>query len=306
MSFVVRGTAAIRPEMSALEYRQVDVFADAPLSGNGLAVVITKQPLDAHFMQRLTCELRQFETIFLVPGADPATYDARVFTMEEEVPFAGHPSLGAAAVLHEQESGDSYECHLRLAAGMIALTSQRTGQGYHVSMHQGVPQFGETIPAADEGEWLTAFGLDHDDRDQRMPLCIASTGLPYLVVPVTGAGLERARIRVDDLEHRLATVGAKFVYVLDVEGREGRTWDNLGLVEDIATGSAAGPVAGLLVRHGLAKSGEPIVVRQGRFVGRPSEMLVEVRGEAGRIEDIVLSGSVCMVASGRFDESVTA
>ena len=290
--------------MSSLDYRQVDVFAKTPLSGNGLAVVITERRLDPHLMQQLTCELRQFETIFLVPGAEASSYDARVFTMEEEVPFAGHPSLGAAAVLHERAGGDSYECRLHLAAGAIPLTSQRAGEGYHVTMHQGAPQFGGTIPAADEGAWLAAFGLGPEDRDGRIPICMASTGLPYVIVPVTRAGLERARIGVQDLEQRLARVGAKFAYVLDVEGREGRTWDNFGLVEDIATGSAAGPVAGLLVRYGLAESGEPIVIRQGRFTGRPSEMLVEVRGEPETIDDIVLSGSVCMVATGKFDAAV--
>jgi PhzF family phenazine biosynthesis protein len=92
-------SAVMRDDMVPLEYRQVDVFAEAPLSGNGLAVIITEQSLDALFMQRLTCELRQFETIFLVAEAQPRTFHARVFTMEEELPFAGHPSLGAAAVL---------------------------------------------------------------------------------------------------------------------------------------------------------------------------------------------------------------
>ena len=290
--------------MSVLEYRQVDVFAEEPLQGNGLAVVVTGDPLDAGFMQRLTCELRQFETIFLVPNGDRDRFDARVFTMEEELPFAGHPSLGAAAVLHERAGGDAYECRLNLPAASIALTSRRSGEGYRVTMHQGVPQFGATIDASEEHDWLSAFGLSVEDRDRRMPLCVASTGLPYLVVPVTGHGLERARIGVADLEQRLAAAGAKFAYVLDVSAREGRTWDNAGLVEDIATGSAAGPVGGLLVHFGLAATGEPIVIRQGRFVGRPSEMLVEVSGEPGRIDDIVLSGSVCMIAKGRFEASV--
>lgn len=290
--------------MSALEYRQVDVFAEAPLQGNGLAVVVTDDPLDAGFMQRLTCELRQFETIFLVPGAEPESFVARVFTMEEELPFAGHPSLGAAAVLHERAGGDSYGCHLSLPAGVIALTSRRSDEGYRVTMHQGALQLGEIIPAAEEGSWLAPFGLGDEDRDRRMPLCVASTGLPYLVLPVTSVGLERARISGPDLEQRLAAVGAKFAYVLDVAAREGRTWDNAGLVEDIATGSAAGPIAGLLVHFGLAAAGERIVIHQGRFVDRPSQMLVEVRGEAGQIGDILLSGSVCMIAEGRFDASV--
>ena len=93
--------------MSQLEYRQVDVFADRPLSGNGLAVMITKAPLATELMQRLTCELRQFETIFLCRSATSGDFEARVFTMEEELPFAGHPAIGAAAVLHERAGGDT-------------------------------------------------------------------------------------------------------------------------------------------------------------------------------------------------------
>jgi trans-2,3-dihydro-3-hydroxyanthranilate isomerase len=297
--------AAIGAAMSQLEYRQVDVFADTVLSGNGLAVVITDEPLPPPFMQRLTCELRQFETIFLVPGGDPDAWTARVFTMEEEVPFAGHPSLGAAAVLHERAGGESFECRLALPAGTIRLASVRTGTGFRVAMHQGPARFGEVIPQAEEDEWLAAFALGAADRDARMPLSVATTGLPYLVVPVTASGLERSRVAVADLEQRLASIGAKFAYVLDVENREGRTWDNLGLVEDIATGSAAGPVAGLLVRHGLAAIGETIVIRQGRFTGRPSEMNVEVAGSGNEISDIVLTGDVTMVARGLFDDSVT-
>jgi PhzF family phenazine biosynthesis protein len=292
--------------MSVLEYRQVDVFAEAPLSGNGLAVLITEQPLDVRFMQRLTCELRQFETIFVLPVDKPASFDARVFTMEEELPFAGHPSLGAAAVLHERAGGDFYECRLGLAGAAIELTSRRAGDGYRVTMHQGAPTFGEAIPVTDEAAWLSAFGLAAEHRDRRMPLCVASTGLPYLVVPITGEGLERARIGVEDLEQRLAAIGAKFAYIFDVGRREGRTWDNAGLVEDIATGSAAGPVAGLLVRHGLAEIGETIIIHQGRFVGRPSEMVIETSGNRSNISEILLSGSVWMVASGRFDASVGA
>ncbi|HEX4801115.1 MAG TPA: PhzF family phenazine biosynthesis protein [Sphingomicrobium sp.] len=287
-----------------LEYRQVDVFASAPLSGNGLAVVITEAPLDTAFMQRLTCELRQFETIFLVPAARPATYEARVFTMEEELPFAGHPSIGAAAVLHERAGGDRYDCRLVLGSGTVELSSQRSGAGFRVTMEQGTPEFGDTLAPDSERDWLAAFGLDGGDRDRRMPLCVASTGLPYLVVPVTSAGLGKARVRVDDLEKRVAGIGAKFVYVLDIEEREGRTWDNQGIVEDIATGSAAGPAAALLVKHGLAEAEKPILIRQGRFVGRPSEMRLEVAGSREQITGVALSGSVAMVATGQFDAAV--
>ncbi len=102
---------------------------------------------------------------------------------------------------------------------------------------------------------------------------VVSAGLPYLIVPVA-QGLDRARITVGDFEERLADVGAKFVYVFDPDQREGRSWDNAGVLEDVATGSAAGPAAAFLAAHGLAAPDETIVISQGRFAGRPSVIVV--------------------------------
>jgi len=279
-----------------LEYRQVDVFAQQPLAGNGLAVCVTEQPLETRLMHALTLELRQFESIFLTALPEPNTFVARVFTMEEELPFAGHPAIGAAAVLQERAGTEEYECKLILPAGEVALRSSRRGPRYEVSMNQGRCSFGLEMNDREGLGWLSYFGLEARHLDRRFPVCVASTGLPYLVIPVNSEGLANARIIDDQLERRIATVGAKFAYLFDIDECEGRTWDNAGAVEDIATGSAAGPVAGLLLRHGLVRQGQPVILRQGRFVGRPSEMKVVVSENAGA--DIILSGSVVTVAHG--------
>jgi predicted PhzF superfamily epimerase YddE/YHI9 len=122
--------------------------------------------------------------------------------------------------------------------------------------------------------------------------------------------LERAAIVQPGFEALLATIGAKFVYVLHVTTREGRTWDNDGRVEDVATGSAAGPAAAYLVRHGLASPNEEITLHQGRFLGRPSELRVRVEGaagdagdagDAGEIAAVYVTGDVRMVARGVFE-----
>lgn len=286
-----------------LEYRQVDVFAEKPLAGNGLAVMITEQPLEADLMQAITRELRQFETIFLVGSPQPKAFRARVFTLEGEVPFAGHPALGAAAVLHERAGGDEHEWQLTLPAGRVQLTSSSRRGGYNVTMNQGQAAFGAIIDAADETAWLNAFNLQECDRDPRLPICVVSTGLAYLIVPITTTGLSKARIVVGDLESRLASVGASFAYLFDLDELEGRTWDNQGVTEDIATGSAAGPVAALLVRHGLKQAGVPFALNQGRYVGRASRMAVEIRNTPGNaIPDVILSGPVRMIARGFFDD----
>jgi len=287
---------------TSLEYRQVDVFAERPLAGNGLAVFVTEQALETRLMQALTRELRQFESIFLTASPEPNTFGARVFTMEEELPFAGHPAIGATAVLQERAGFDEYQAKLILPAATVDLKSRRRGERYDVCMNQGPLSFGLEVDDREAVSWLNCFGLESRHLDRKLPVCVASTGLPYLVIPVTSEGLAKARIASDQLERRLATVGARFVYLFDVEGSEGRTWDNAGAVEDIATGSAAGPVAGLLVRYGLAGKGQTILLRQGRFVGRPSEMRVAVCDDDEC--DIILSGSVVTVAHGEFDTQV--
>ncbi|MDV6761218.1 PhzF family phenazine biosynthesis protein, partial [Pseudomonas aeruginosa] len=218
-------------------YWQVDVFAERPLTGNGLAVFDDASALDDAAMQAWTRELRQFESIFLLPGDDPRAFRARIFTLEEELPFAGHPLLGAAALLHHLRGGDN-EQHwtLHLASKSVALRSVRAGSGFYAEMDQGRAEFGAT-PDAGTCRWFAeAFSLSANDLSGHPPR-VVSTGLPYLLLPVTAEALGRAR-QVNDLQEALDKLGAAFVYLLDVDGREGRTWDNLGLVEDVATGSA--------------------------------------------------------------------
>jgi PhzF family phenazine biosynthesis protein len=125
---------------------------------------------------------------------------------------------------------------------------------------------------------------------------VVSTGLPYLIVPLA-SGLDRARITVEDFEERLVSVGAKFVYVFDPGQREGRSWDNAGAVEDVATGSAAGPAAAWLAAQGLAAHDETIIINQGRFLGRPSMITVTPDSQG----DLWVGGPVAPVARGVVD-----
>jgi len=287
--------------MNGLPYRHVDVFAREAFSGNGLAVFPNAEGLSAKLMLRLTQELRQFESIFLAATAEPSVFDARVFTVEEELPFAGHPALGAGAVLHEVQApaADVATFVLALPAGQVRLDSERIGQGaYRVAMEQERPTFGRMLREDEEAPFLDALNLEPENRDGRLPLEVVSTGLPYLIVPVTPNGLARARIRVADFDGLLEKIGAKFVYVFDAEGLEGRTWDNAGAVEDIATGSAAGPTGAYLVRHWVVEAEKPFVLRQGRFVGRPSEIRVEVAGSAALHTSVTVAGDVQMVGTG--------
>jgi trans-2,3-dihydro-3-hydroxyanthranilate isomerase len=281
--------------LQTLPFFLVDVFARQPLAGNGLAVFLLEQALPASAMQRITQEMRQFETIFLrrLEGA-AARFEARIFTMEEELPFAGHPVIGAAALLHSVLFADrtSVDIEFVLRERSIPTSSRTEGGNWFAEMNQGQPVFGETLPATRHAEFLAALNLTPEDLVPGLAPQVVSTGLPYLVVPLR-TGLERARIAGPGFEALLATAGAKFAFVLDVARREIRTWDNDGKVEDIATGSAAGPAAAWLVRHGLAEAGAGIVIAQGRFLNRPSE-LHAITGTAG----VTVSGQVCLTGDG--------
>jgi PhzF family phenazine biosynthesis protein len=277
----------------------VDVFAERPFAGNGLIVVFGGYDEDAALLLHAAQELRQFETIFVeeVSGR-PGHVRGRIFTVEEELPFAGHPIVGAAAALHERLTPDADRRNWTfwVAERPVEVTSRRYGSYYVATMNQGTPTRPIAVSEPSRTRLIAAVDLGEDDL-LSLPLQVLSTGLPYLIVPVTPTGLARARIVVDDLDAQLAAVGAAFVYVLDASIPEGRTWDNRGAVEDVATGSAAGPVAAYLAANGSADPSKPLLLRQGRFVGRPSVIRIE-RATNG---DLIVGGPVAPVAVGEID-----
>src|ERR1039457_2165332 len=251
-----------------LGYRHVDVFSRRPLQGNGLVVVLDAENLSTAVMQELTREIRQFETAFLagveLPGRSARL---RIFTEDEELDFAGHPVLGAAAVLHTLLPAAEPEENWALAVAQRTVDVQTRGAGRWVdaTMDQGVPKLGPAITGELAEAYRDALNLAEGQLHPALPMQVVSTGLPYLIVPVQ-SGLGSARISHPGFEGLLGASGAKFLYVLDPDRPEGRTWDNAGRVEDVA----AGPAAGYLLHHGVRPAGEPVVVHQGRFTGRPS------------------------------------
>ncbi|MEP7035857.1 MAG: PhzF family phenazine biosynthesis protein [Actinomycetota bacterium] len=285
--------------MITIEYRHVDVFSRRAFQGNGLIVVLDAEQLSAGLMQAVTREMRQFESVFLTEvDLDARSATLRIFTEDEELDFAGHPVLGAASVLHGMLPMGQQDGQWGLRAGQRTI-GVRTSSGaawIDVEMDQGVPQFGPMVVGERAAALGEALGLTRDQLHRDLPMQVVSTGLDYLIVPVA-AGLEQARICRPDFETLLQEVGAKFVYVLDPERPEGRTWDNAGRVEDVATGSAAGPAAGYLMRHQARPDDEPILLHQGQYTGRPSTIRVRT-GPGGRLW---VGGSVAPVAAGSFE-----
>jgi PhzF family phenazine biosynthesis protein len=283
----------------ALEYLHVDVFSPAPYSGNSLAVFPDARGLSAGQMLRITQELRHFETIFLEPTAQASAVRARIFDLFEELPFAGHPVLGAAAVLHHASGQpDAQTWRFELASKTVSVVSARSGNGYSGWLDQGTPEFLGQVDERDP--WAAAFNLDPGDLDPALPLEVVSTGLRYLVIPVVPGALERARI-THDITAPLHAVNAQFAALLDEAAREARHWNNDGVIEDVATGSAAGVIGAYRLRHGLARGGEPFILRQGRFTGRPSELRVQPEGTPATVETVRVGGDIALVGRGVLD-----
>jgi trans-2,3-dihydro-3-hydroxyanthranilate isomerase len=288
-------------ETVTVDFVHVDVFASAPYSGNSVAVVYDSIGLDSTQMLTVTKELRHFETIFVRARRGRTTpedeIDVRVFDLLEELPFAGHPTLGAAATLHHDapETGTA-TWRLRYADRTVPVTVQISATGWKAELDAGRPARFLGVPRTELPNVAAAFGLGIDSLCDDLPVEVGSTGLRYLVVPVTGE-LERASVAAD-LTPLLARLGADFAYVIDVDALEGRHWNNDGVIEDIATGSAAGVVGAYLVHHGRVPAGRPIELLQGRFVGRPSKITVTADGPPHEPERVRVAGEVRVVATG--------
>jgi PhzF family phenazine biosynthesis protein len=286
-----------------VRYHHVDVFSRHPYSGNSLAVFPDAGGLDGSQMARITRELRHFESVFLEPDADAHCWRARVFDLTGELDFAGHPVIGAACVAHElRGSGSPERWVLRLKARTVEVTTERCGPGlFSAVLGQGAAEFPDPQADVAPAELAAWFSLAERDLDPALPAEIVSTGLRYLIVPVRSGALSLARIRPPDLAAKLSGLGAQFAYLLDAKGIEGRHWNNDGLVEDVATGSAAGCVAAYLRRHDRLGDGQTAILHQGQFTGRPSQITIRAHGAGTSIGSVEVGGDVVLVGTGHLD-----
>ena len=279
-----------------MDYFHVDVFSNKPYSGNGLTIFIDTKDFDKDFMQTVTQEMRQFESIFL-NQINETTFRAYIFTMEEELDFAGHPVIGAAAILHDLYAKNLNQSNwiIELNQKTVEIKTVKYDTYYSAQMNQGKAEFDTVLSNQQEIDFLSYFNLTVEDKMNNMPFQVITTGLPYLVLPIKATSLSKVKVTITDLDEKLKAINAKFFYVLDVENLEGRTWDNLGLYEDVATGSAAGPVAAYLHKNNLLKVETEMILNQGSFLGRPSKIKIRVANNS----DIFVEGDVCKIAFGQ-------
>jgi trans-2,3-dihydro-3-hydroxyanthranilate isomerase len=284
--------------MNGVPYYHVDVFSPEPFAGNGLIVFTETAGFTTATMQVLTREMRQFESIFL-QKIEGTRVRARIFTCEEELDFGGHPVLGAAATLHDlhRQTEDKVEWTFELNKKVVKVMTEKKGQRYEAVMNQGPAEFGKVLNEAETRSILEYLDATRDDLYPGLYPTVVSTGLPYLIVPFL-KNFFKVRIGAPGLEDQLHRFDAQFIGLLDVEGRKIRTGSNDGSVEDIATGSLAGPACAFLVSHGMAQPDSVIRFDQGSNLGRNSELYSELRTRRDNSMDVFVSGSVCKIASG--------
>ncbi|MEU0008680.1 PhzF family phenazine biosynthesis isomerase [Streptomyces sp. NPDC006314] len=264
-------------------YVVVDAFARTPLTGNPVAVFFGSDDLTAEQMQRVAREMNLSESTFvLTPQQDGTDAHVRIFTPVNELPFAGHPLLGTAIALGRRTDAD--RLRIETAMGVIPFELRREhGTVVAASMRQPVPAW---EPFDRTAELLDALGVS----DSTLPVEIYRNGPRHVLV---GFESIEALSKVNP-DHRAL---ARFPdMAANCYAGSGRSWRNrmfspaYGVVEDAATGSAAGPIAIHLARHGLATYGQRIEITQGVEIGRPSPMGALVHGEADRVDSVEVFG----------------
>jgi trans-2,3-dihydro-3-hydroxyanthranilate isomerase len=273
-------------------YVIVDVFTSVALEGNPVAVFSDGTGLSTETMQRAARELNLSETVFLVPGDEDTDARVRIFTPYHELPFAGHPVLGTAFVLGEQSGRDTVV--LRTGSGPVTIAlERRNGSIVFGEMHQPIPTW-EPFDQADD--LLAALGV----AGSELPVDVYDNG-PRHVFVALGDEIAVAKLRPDIAALTdLAAVGVSCFAVTDGRVKTRMFGPALGVLEDPATGSAAGPLAVHLARHGRTAFGETIVIRQGAEIGRPSVLHARADGSAAKIERVVVGGSAVVVARGEY------
>lgn len=282
---------------------QWDVFSSNPLEGNSLAVFFDGRGLSDSEMQSIAKEMNLSETTFICPR-DAATETergvrVRIFTVQEELPFAGHPTLGTAFALR----GDSgaKEVRLDLNVGIVPVRFEETsGKPAFGEMTQVDPVFGTQH---DREAVARATGLRIEDFDAELPIETVSTGVAFTVTPLKSlAVIQKMKVHLNHAAEYLEKTGGKFLYFVARE-----TVDPAGRLharmlfyngEDPATGSAAGCTAAWMVAHGVAQPDERVLIEQGIEMQRPSRIFVRASRRDNRVVNVRVGGNAIEVMRG--------
>ena len=291
------------PDPRRFPFVQFDVFSSRPFEGNPLAVFPDARGLSDDLMQALAREMNLAETTFVLPR-DPAIerergIRVRIFTVQEELPFAGHPTLGTAFAL--RGSSGAAEISLDLNAGKIPVSfEEKPGEAVFGEMTQQEPKFGiihdrETV--------VRATCLRDGDIDPSLPIQTVSTGLPFTIVPLRGMDVMR-RLQVDlaRSSEYLKQSGGKFFYFVSRETVDPAARLHARMLfyggEDPATGSASGCATAWMVQHGVAQPDEHVLIEQGIEMLRPSRIFVRASRRDNRVVNVRVGGNAVEVLRG--------
>jgi trans-2,3-dihydro-3-hydroxyanthranilate isomerase len=292
------------PELRRFPFVQLDVFSSRPFEGNSLAVFPDGRGLSDQHMQALAREKNLSETTFVLPRDLAIERErgvrVRIFTVQEELPFAGHPTLGTAFAL--RGSSGAGEVVLELNVGRVPVRfEQETGQPVFGEMTQVEPKFGlihdrETV--------VRAAGLRDGDIDPSLPIQTISTGMPFTVVPLRGLDVIR-RLQVNlatSTEYLQQSGGSKFFYFVTRETVDPAARLHARMLfyggEDPATGSAAGCATAWMVAHGVAQPDERVLIEQGIEMLRPSRIFVRASRVDNRVVNVRVGGNAVEVLRG--------
>ena len=292
------------PEPRRFPFMQLDVFSSRPFEGNSLAVFPDARGLDDNMMQTLAREMNLSETTFVLPR-DPATerergVRVRIFTVQEELPFAGHPTLGTAFA--SRGSTRAAEVVLELNVGRVPVRfEENPGQPVFGEMTQVEPKFGlihdrETV--------VRAAGLRDGDIDPSLPIQTVSTGLPFTIVPLRGLDVIR-RLQVNlatSIEYLKQSEGGTAFYFVTRETVDHAARLHARMLfyggEDPATGSAAGDATAWMVAHGVAQPDEHVLIEQGIEMLRPSRIFVRASRRDNKVVNVRVGGNAVEVLRG--------
>lgn len=294
--------------MKARTFTIVDVFAEKKYAGNQLAVFTDAGEISDKEMQLFAKEMNYSETTFVLSNKKRnGGYDVRIFTPAEEIPFAGHPTLGTAFVIQQEIIRKPVEkVILNLGVGQIPVAlSFSKGEVDELWMEQKHPEFGEVL---DKSVIAKALTIEEEDIDERFPVQEVSTGLPFMIVPLkTLDAVKKARVDRAVFFDLIAKTEAKAPLIFCPETYNSKNdlncrvfVDYYNIPEDPATGSANGCLAGYLVKYRyFAGTRIHVRVEQGYEIGRPSLLYLKAE-EKGEAIDVLVGGKVFKIAEGEF------
>ena len=301
--------------MAEYLFHWVDVFTHERFGGNPLAVFPNAVEIPEACLQSLARELNLSETTFVYPAEGSGDVRVRIFTPAHELPFAGHPTLGTAYVLSrvaEHRARGRDRLVLELKVGPIEVEIEGDSSSGRARLRAPAPQCSEPIgAAAARAQFAAGLGLEAGDLDAALPIQTMSCGVPWTLVPVRSLeALTTISLNLSAFRAAAGATGCRTWYPFFWMGGVGehaavrsRSFAPLeGVVEDLATGSAAGPMLAYLLQHGAIQGPEAqLRIDQGVEMGRPSRLDVAARWDGRAVSDLTVAGGVVPVLTGRFN-----